>query len=285
MLNNKALLVNLRISQWTARKLDKKATKAVQDMHHAGRQSGNFNKVLLPMNERLKRVHDKSAFIRHNWFYPNTLAWSVDGWQLLPTANYMGTITDWRKHKSEWYALVEDFLDHYVDDREVAKRELGDLYDEKDYPDLDQVRAKFMLDLTMMPVPTTDFRVEVSQAEHSRIAQEIEERVTHAGQEAMREVWQRLYDRVEHITDKLSDHTSIFRDSMIDNARELCELLPRLNFMDDPNLEQMRQEVEAKLARNHPDSLRNDPTLRREKAAEAKDIMDRMAVFMGGIGK
>jgi len=230
-------------------------------------------------------VHKKSAFIRHNWFYPNTLAWSVDGWQLLPTANYMGTITEWRKHKAEWEALVEDFLDHYEEDREVAKRVLGDLYDEKDYPDPQQVRAKFLIDLTMTPVPTSDFRVEVSQHEHDRIAQEIEERVASASQQAMQEVWQRLYDRVEHITEKLSDHTSIFRDSMIENARELCELLPKLNFMDDPNLESMRQEVEAKLARNHPDSLRNDPNLRREKAEEAKDIMDRMKVFMGGIAK
>jgi hypothetical protein len=55
--------------------------------------------------------------------------------------------------------------------------------------------------------------------------------------------------------------------------------------MDDPNLESMRQEDEAKLARNHTDSLRNDPVLRREKAEEAKDIMDRMKVFMGGIAK
>jgi hypothetical protein len=285
MLNNKALLVNLRISQWTAKKLDKKATLAVQIAHHAGTKAGNFNKSLLPMNERLQRVHDKSQFIRHQWFYPNTLAWSTDGWQLLPTSNYMGTITDWRQHKREWWALAEDFFAHYEDDREIAKRELGDLYDEKDYPSLEQVRAKFMIDLTMMPVPTNDFRVEISEHEHARIQQEVEERVTQAGQQAMMEVWQRLFDKVSHITEKLSDHRAIFRDSMIENARELCELLPRLNFTDDPNLEAMRQEVEAKLARNHPDSLRNDPVLRKEKAEEAKDIMDRMKVFMGGISK
>jgi len=285
MLTNKALLVNLRISQWTAKKLDKKATQAVQTAFHAEAASGRFNKSLLPLNERLERVHDKSVFIRHQWFYPNTLAWSTDGWQVLPTANYMGTITEWRKHKREWEALVEDFLDHYEEDREVAKRVLGDLYDEKDYPDTEQVRAKFLIDLTLMPIPTNDFRVEISDAEHARIQQEVEERVTSAGQAAMTEVWQRLYDKVSHITEKLSDHKAIFRDSMIENARELCELLPRLNFTDDPNLEIMRQEVEAKLARNHPDSLRNDPILRREKAEEAKEIMDRMKVFMGGIAK
>jgi hypothetical protein len=197
----------------------------------------------------------------------------------------MGTITEWRKHKRECEALVEEFLAHYEQDREIAKRVLGDLYDEKDYPDTEQVRAKFMIDLTLMPIPTNDFRVEISESEHARIQQEVEERVTQAGQQAMMEVWQRLYDKVSHITEKLSDHKAIFRDSMIENARELCELLPRLNFTDDPNLETMRQEVEAKLARNHPDALRNDPILRREKAEEAKEIMDKMKAFMGGIAK
>jgi len=35
------------------------------------------------------------------------------------------------------------------------------------------------------------------------------------------------------------------------------------------------------LVNNHPDSLRNDPDLRRDKAAEAKDIMAKMGAFMG----
>jgi hypothetical protein len=69
---------------------------------------------------------------------------------------------------------------------------------------------------------------------------------------------------------------------MVENAREICAMLPRLNFSDDPNLEAMRQEVEATLLK-HPEALRNDPDLRQDTAAEAKKIMDKMSVFMNGI--
>jgi hypothetical protein len=69
---------------------------------------------------------------------------------------------------------------------------------------------------------------------------------------------------------------------MIENAREICMILPRLNFADDPNLESLRQEVEMGIANHHPDALRNDPDLRRDTAAEAKAIMNKMSVFMGG---
>ena len=54
----------------------------------------------------------------------------------------------------------------------------------------------------------------------------------------------------------------------------------RLNFTDDPNLEAMRQEVEATLLK-HPEALRNDPDLRSDTASKAKEIMDKMSVFMG----
>ncbi|MEI2420850.1 hypothetical protein V6O07_11305, partial [Arthrospira platensis SPKY2] len=97
------------------------------------------------------------------------------------------------------------------------------------------------------------------------------------------DVWQRLYDRVRHFAEKLDDPKAIFRDSTVNHLVELCELLPRLNVMDDPNLEAMRQEVEHKLAAYHPDDLRTNTTLRQTTAEAANDIAAKMAAFMGGL--
>ena len=95
------------------------------------------------------------------------------------------------------------------------------------------------------------------------------------------DAWGRLYKHVQHIAEKLADPKGIFRDSMVENAQETCDLLTRLNIADDPNLEAMRREVEAKLISHHPDSLRNDPDLRQDTAEEARKIMDLMGSFMG----
>ena len=84
------------------------------------------------------------------------------------------------------------------------------------------------------------------------------------------------------MAEKLADPKAIFRDTLVDNTKELCALLPRLNFMDDPNLEALRLQVEGALIK-HPEALRNDPDLRRDTAVEAKQIMDKMSVFMKGI--
>ena len=275
-LNDRALLVSLSISQWTARKLDKKATKEVADNNRASTSAGRYNKSLLPLNDQLAHVHQKTGVIRDK-FAKNTLPWGI-----LPSANYLQFMQDFRKEKSEWQYLVQNFLDNYDYLVAEAKRWLGDLYDEKDYPSKESITNKFNMDMAILPVPSNDFRVELSSDELTRIQEELESRMTTVQQEAMSDCWHRLYKHVEHITEKLADPKGIFRDSMIDNAVETCDLLTRLNIAEDPNLEAMRQAVESKLLGHHPDSLRNDPDLRQDAAEEARKIMDAMSVFMGG---
>ena len=280
-LNDRALLVQLNVSQWTARKYDKKATKEVADAHGTTTAAGRYNKALLPMNELLDNIHKKTSYIRTK-YYDNTLPWGIDGTMMLPTANYLSFMSDFRKEKGEWEYLVGLFVDGYDQLQLDAHRILGSLYDSADYPKASEIISKFKMDMAVFPVPSSDFRVSIGSEELSRIQQDVERRVKDAEQLALKDVWTRLYDRVKHMAEKLADPKAIFRDSMLENTREICALLPRLNFTDDPDLERMRQDVEASLLK-HPDALRNDPDLRRDTAAEAKAIMDKMSVFMGGM--
>lgn len=279
-LQTKALLVQLTVSQWTARKMDKRATKQVLDQHHAAEKSGNFHKSLLAGTDLLANIQGKTAEIR-KFVYTNTLPWAVNGTALLKSSNYLAFMTEFRKMKSDWEQLVDRFCLEYPTLKQIARSYLNTLYVEADYPDDRTIRDKFRIDLGIYPVPSDDFRVAISDAELAQLQADVEARVQSASQAAMQEAWKRLYERVEHIADKLSDPKGIFRDSMIENAREICEILPKLNFTDDPNLENLRQEVERKLASHHPDTLRNDPALRSDTASEAKKIMGAMAAFMG----
>ena len=281
-LSDSAVLVQLSISQWTARKYDRKISKEVADSHGASADAGRYNQVLLPANDALKNVHSKTQFIR-GLFYENTLPWGLEGQQILPTGNYLNFINMFRKERAEWNSLVDTFITAYPALKAEAKRFLPNgMYDEADYPNPSDIYKRFKMDIAVFPVPSTDFRVQIGSDEMERVQLDVEARVKQAAQNAMFDVWQRLFDKVKHIAEKLADPKAIFRDSMIENARELCELLPKLNFADDPNLEKLRQEVEAKLAGNHPDALRNDPDLRRSTAEEANRIMDAMKGFMGG---
>jgi hypothetical protein len=254
-LSDKALLVQLSISQWTARKYDKRATEQVASANSAVNQAGRYNKSLLPMNDFLANVHQKSTMIRKK-YYANTLPWGIDGTQILPSANYLAFMTEFRKEKYEWQMVVNQFLAEYESLKSDAQRLLGNLY--------------------------SDFRVDSADEELARITSDVEARVQDAAKSAMDEAWKRLHERVKHMAEKLADPAAVFRDTLVENTKEICSVMSRLNFTDDPNLEAMRLEVEQSLTTHHPDALRNDPDLRRDKAAEAKAIMDKMGAFMGG---
>lgn len=285
-LNDKALLVQLSVRQWTARKVDRKVTDEVNASNNATDKAGRYNKSLLPMNEYLADVNYKTGQIRNNFYY-NTLPWGMDGMQILPSANYLNFMSDFRKQKNDWEFLVREFITNYDTLVLQAQADLGSLFNTDDYPLAAELHKKFSIDLNVMPVPTNDFRVSLANDELTQLEAEWEARKLAAQREAMREVWNRLYEQVVRLNERLSNvpdsSKKDFRATIIDTALDTCSMLTRLNFTDDPNLEAMRSALEGKLVGMDADTLRNDKVLRKDVADTTKDIMDKMSVFMNGL--
>jgi hypothetical protein len=279
-LTSKALLVQLTISQWSARKYDKRVTKAVTNSTGASDDAGRFNKALLPAADKLEAIHKKTTRIR-NEYYKQTLPWGMEGTQLLSSRNYMDFMSEFSKMKNEWNALVDSFVASYPTLQADAQRQLGQMYNADDYPSADVIRDKFSIGLNVMPVPSDDFRVEIQDEELEKIREDVTKRVKAAEQAAMKELWQRLYDRVKHIAERLSDPDAKFQASMLENAQELCDILPKLNVSDDADLEHMRMALAATLKGKSPDMLRTVPVVREDTAKKAKEIMNKMDAFMG----
>lgn len=283
-LSDKALLVHLSVSQWQARKLDKEASKQIALANGAAQGVGNYHKSLLPTCDLHEQVIRRTTEIRKK-FYRNTLPWGIEGTFILPSANYLAFMTDFRKEKAAWDQLVTKFLAVYDDAQQDAQRLLGGLYKPSDYPPLDTLKAKFRMELAILPVPTAgDFRVELADGEFATIQSEIEERVAESSKAAMKDVWDRLYEKVAWLSGRLADPKTTFHEKTYNEAKDLVGMLSRLNFTDDADLEQMRQEAEQKLFHCHPQALTLDPVLRSDTAAEAEAIRSKMEVFMEGLG-
>lgn len=279
-LSDKALLVHLGISQWTAKKLDKKASAIVSEY-----DVGNYNKSLLPTCDLHEAVKAETALIRKE-FYRNVLPWSIEGTFILASANYLPFMVEYRQKKARWLGMVAKFLDIYPQAQQDAERILNlgehDLYNENDYPSPDELRAKFSMELTVLPVPTAgDFRVEMIDEEFKSVQADIEQRVAESFQIATKEVWSRLFDQVSWLHARLADPKNAYHDETYYNAVDLVKLLKRLNISNDPELEALRLDAENKLFSAHPQTLANDPVMRHDATIEAQAIMDKMSVFMG----
>jgi hypothetical protein len=76
--------------------------------------------------------------------------------------------------------------------------------------------------------------------------------------------------------EKLSDPDAIFRDTLVTNARELCDVLTRLNIGEDSHLEDIRQSLERLALNNEPETLRKDDRARAQVADETAALLSAM---------
>jgi hypothetical protein len=95
----------------------------------------------------------------------------------------------------------------------------------------------------------------------------------------MREPWERLHDVLTKLRDKMQDgeegERQIFRDSIVGNAVELCDLLTRLNVTQDPKLEEARRMVERALVGVDIKDLRALPSARVQLKNQVNDILNK----------
>lgn len=74
-----------------------------------------------------------------------------------------------------------------------------------------------------------------------------------------------------------------FRDSLIENAREVADVLKRINLTDDPELEKLRKQTEKLATSNEPETLRSNAEARAAAAEKAQNILDNMTAVYGNI--
>ena len=284
-LSTKTMLTTLNISQWSARKLDKRETAAVAIKHGIADSVARVTKTILPNTTSLEAIHKKTTDVR-KFFYENTLPWQADGVAILKATHYMKFVEEMGKLTREWEVLVAAFVRQYPDLRDQAAHILNSMYDPDDYPNEYDLKRKFIIGVKFLPMPDAgDWRVDIADEEVDKLREKLEEQTRIGVQEAMTEVWNRLSLIVEHAAEKLSQPDAIFRNSLVENAKKLCDVLPSLNITDDPNLARMGEELREKLADADPDLLRTRPTERERAAKDMQDMMSKMAGFFGPGGK
>lgn len=281
-LAKKAMLVSLSIGVWSASKYDKRVSAEVADNHSASQEAGRYRKHLLPPESTSLEQVRQAATAAREWHYDNTLPWGQDGSRILTKANYFQYVEKMRKFRLDFERAVSKFVDEYPKAIAKAPAFLGTMYHEKDYPSPASMAGNFKFDNLFLPFPDArDFRVEITEDEVNDIKKSLKIKSAEAVTGAMREAWNRLYEAVAHASEKLANADDIFRDSLIGNLTELCNVLPRLNIGEDPYLDQMCAEVKAKLTSHTPKELRKDANVRKNVATSATDILTMMKGYMG----
>jgi hypothetical protein len=282
-----AMLVRLSISMFTGRKLDRKASKSTKEQNGATEKAGVKVYKSIVSAEALEKISAVSSKARAQ-HETRTVPWVYKGPGAITAAGYAGYMATMNGLKAEFLAAVDSFMSGYADYREAARADLGVMFNDSDYPAADIVRSKFDFDVAAEQMPVAnDFRVALGTGEADKIRADIERRFNDAMSGAARAAWERIAERVGHMAEKLrafkpsagkgDKADGIFRDSLVDNVRELVAVLPSLNITGDAALTRIADRMQRELCAVDASALRDSDSARNAVAESAESIMAEVA--------
>ena len=272
-----AMLVELSISTWTARKLDKKVSNEVDMAKGAKTSAVNVNKNLLAGTGFLDTITKYAANARA-WHISQTLPWSDNGMRLLPVSNFITYKEQLNELDRNFNELVSKFIDAYPNLVSAAAFQLGDLFNRDEYPEAEKISKKFKFECNFFPVPTAgDFRVDINAEAQAELLASCNKAYEERINGAMKEAWTRLHEHLLRMSERLdfdgSGDKKIFRDSLVENAVELVDMLKHFNITNDSSMEQARLDLHNAIKNYDAQDLRENFMAREAVKKKVDDIL------------
>lgn len=284
-LSSAAMLVDLSISVWTARKRDKAASEQVARDNNAARGVASVNKKLLGDCAELDAVQKFSESLR-SLHRSMTMPWSDLGLRLLPTAQFFKYQQQMTAMEAEFHRLVRAFLDAYSWEIAEARVKLGDLFREDEYPPVSHVEGKFAFRMAFVPLPdANDWRIDIGAQAKQALQSEYQKYFDSQLKSAMDDLWGRLRDTLTTLTKQLEpvaegEKAKRIYDSVVDRAKELVSMMETCNVTNDPHMAAMQRQLAATLDGANAEAFRSDEQYK----IETKKQLDAAIAALPGMG-
>lgn len=281
-LSGSALIVNLSLSVWTGRKLDKRVSEEVDQAKSTKTRAGNYHKNLLAGSGKLEEITKVANAVR-TWHYTVTQPWGDNGDRVLNMASFMDYKSRLAEYETQFATSVNMFLNEYDTLVAAAAFQLGDLFNREDYPTREHIIDKFGFRYAFTPLPMAgDFRIDIGEEGLREMQEHYEGVLSTRLNDAMRDAWDRLHDVLARMSERLADDDDgkrkIFRDSLVENAIEVCGLLRHFNITGDTRLEAMRMQLEDAMRGIDAASLRESDMLREQTKRKVDSMLEKFSL-------
>ena len=288
-LQSNAMLVLLRLTHWNASVTDKPATAEVIRAAEAAPEAARVFKRLVD-RKRMRPIQTATDRIKERHFRL-TLPWDDTGIRLLPIAAHHAYVDEMDTLINDRAKAVKAFLAGYDDAVQEARTTLGSLWRETDYPTAAEIGEKIGAAYEFTPVPDgSHFTADLGEEEAARIRRDIEAHVQAKLSGAVADIYKRLGEAVATVAEKLGHSDDgkarIFRDSLLDNIRDLLDITPQLNVAGDAGLTHLCEQVRAAITGIEVDQLRPtskafDAGARRKIEQDMTGLADKFAGYFG----
>ena len=280
-LSSSAILIDFSISQWTGRKLDKRASEEVETTNNVQAVAvANVHKRIMGKCPELDAIHKFVGNLR-NRHYAMTLPWSDQGLRIVTTMGLDKYTKAMTEGQQEFEKLVNNFMQVYATRIQEAEVTLADLFVRDDYPTIEQMQSKFGWRLNFIPVQESgDFRVDIGNEQAEVLKEQYTKYYDLQYTNAMKDLWDRLYkplarmsERLDYPEDADKDTKKVFTKTLVSNVTEVLDLLKAFNVNDDRDMEMAHKKLRHALNGVTPEALREDDHLRLDTKRTVDEVI------------
>ena len=275
-LSSRATLVSLNCSNWTGRCTDKDISQNIIIQHNADEHAGSFSKRLIDKNY-LKPINEIFSEAR-KYYKENTLAWEEGKNRLLPSKKIKEFEDKMREYQVKLSYAVEEFVKHYDTYKQEAQTMLNGMYNEGDYPSSLEIKDKFQLKFFFDNISDPeDFRCEVSQELKDKIQNNIKQKTEEQYKYGLKRLTERIFNVISHFNEKINEYNDNnnkrLYSSTLGNIEELVDILPDLNFMNEPAITEVIDSIQNEICRFDINQLKNDESARAQAVESSNKIL------------
>jgi len=178
--------------------------------------------------------------------------------------------------REELAMAVERLDEHYDELKDLARRQLGSLFNPADYPP--HLRGLFVIewDFPSVEAPTylRQLNPDLYEQECARIASRFDEAVRLTEAAFIDEFTQLVGHLTERLAGQSDGQPKVFRDSAIGNLTQFFERFRHLNIRSNDQLDELVEQAQDIVQGRSPQQLRDNTTLRQSVATQLTEVQN-----------
>jgi len=258
-----AVCVDLRLSKLRTRRTIATSSVEVEadpDLIHV-------SKDILDAEELKAVGHLHGEIRRYLWSRHLPSSLFRNGIYLIPLALVDEVDKKLQTYRTELTNRIKKFLAVYPERIEEAKKRLGKLFDEEEYPSGSRLSEAFEMKVSYITFQTPTSLKSVSSALFQRESKKLEESMAESAREIQQALREAMGSLVEHMVERLTGgdggKPKKFKDTSIQKVQEFLDTFQARNITGDAQLGALVEKAKKLLVGISPDDLREDDKVRK----------------------
>jgi hypothetical protein len=280
-----------KVRHWSSKKEDKALTAYIASMTDVDSEIAKTTKLLIRKDcAKYNLIGTLQSVVRQKTHYKFSVNWSAYGVQIITVAMYQDYCAAMDAGIAEVDEAVRDFIEnHYENERDRMRQymedhNLGRFYNPAQYPSKAELYDRFKVSYSVAPMPRIDgFPLDLSEHEIENLQSKMEADMKSSTDEVIKNLAGRIHQVVSHMATSLEESrvdakgnetSKIFRDSLVENVREIADLIPKLDPTGNGTFDTYAREIKNKLCKYSADGLRKIGSVREDVAKDARSIAE-----------